>query len=139
MKATKNHSVSSQAPAAHARLQKSEVSAAEDGLCSLEGLDFSSPGLLAHLEVLQKPIAFGMQSLNVLKSCHQGLGGCCLFHGTGFHIGLELGLGFALVRQRLLIGRALLSGILHSSLVVLLSILFCGLGCSQLLVEILDH
>merc|ERR1719272_2902589 len=84
--------VSSQAALAPASFQEREVCATENGFCGFQRLDLTSTGLSANLEVLQKPITFRMQGLDVLESCHQSL--CCgtLFFRVGLQIRFQLGL-----------------------------------------------
>merc|ERR1719424_1971244 len=87
--------------AAAASLQKCKVCTAENCLCAGQRINFTSACLLAHFEILQQPIAFRMQGLDVLKSGHQRFGGGALLLGVRLHLCAHLSFRLRLVGRAL--------------------------------------
>merc|ERR1719201_3267085 len=128
--------VAPQAAVPNACLNKREVGSAEHSLGGLQRLHFACTSLLAHCVILQKPVAFCMQGLNVLKSGHMSSLCCSLLLCVCLKLGLQFCLFLLLGSQCLRICRSFLSCIFHSLLIIFLSILLLSLGLSHLLCKV---
>merc|ERR1719476_341477 len=122
-----------------AGLQQGEVGTAQDGLRLAERIDLASAGLLAHIVVLQQPVAFTVQGSDVLDGGRKLLGAASLGISVGLESLLGVSLGSLLVGDGLLVVGALGGGITHGLLVLLGRILLINLGHLHLLVEVLDQ
>merc|ERR1740130_1155313 len=111
-----------QAAVRHTRLDQRIIGSAQDRLGGLERFDLAGTCLFSHLEVLQQPVTFAMQRLNVLLSGHQGLASGGFLLGMRIEGCLSLCLGFALVCQGLGVNGTLLCGVLHGALVIFLGV-----------------
>merc|ERR1740130_1391499 len=128
-----------QAAVRHTRLDQRIIGSAQDRLGGLERFDLAGTCLFSHLEVLQQPVTFAMQRLNVLLSGHQGLASGGFLLGMRIERCLSLCLGFALVCQGLCVNGTLLCGVLHGALVIFLSVFLSCLALSHLFCQVRNH
>merc|ERR1719275_187949 len=121
------------------RLHQRVIGAAENRLGPSEGVDFTSASRLPCIEILQKPIAFAMQAVNVLQGHHMLLlqVGVCLLLRLEF--ALRSGLGSLLIIEGLRILGTFGGGFRHHLRVVTLGILLVSGGHRHLLVQISDE
>eukprot|EP00446_Apocalathium_sp_SHHI-4_P003432 CAMPEP_0177178490 /NCGR_PEP_ID=MMETSP0367-20130122/14355_1 /TAXON_ID=447022 ORGANISM="Scrippsiella hangoei-like, Strain SHHI-4" /NCGR_SAMPLE_ID=MMETSP0367 /ASSEMBLY_ACC=CAM_ASM_000362 /LENGTH=111 /DNA_ID=CAMNT_0018625149 /DNA_START=69 /DNA_END=400 /DNA_ORIENTATION=+ len=84
-----------------APLEQREVGTAENGLRLAKGIDLVSAGLLAHLEVLEEPVALGMEGRDILPQDHELLAGGGLVALALLKLCLHVGLRSLPVGQRL--------------------------------------
>mmetsp|Transcript_10022 Transcript_10022/g.21066 ORF Transcript_10022/g.21066 Transcript_10022/m.21066 type:complete len:414 (-) Transcript_10022:1104-2345(-) len=122
-----------------APLHKRIVRATEHGLRLLQRIGLPCPRLLTHIVVLDQPIALGVEGLNVLERARQLLPCGRLRLVVRLEVRLQGGLSGTLLSERLRVSGALLRGILHHLLIVLLRLLLRCLGLSHLLVKVLHQ
>mmetsp|Transcript_19546 Transcript_19546/g.51234 ORF Transcript_19546/g.51234 Transcript_19546/m.51234 type:complete len:296 (+) Transcript_19546:90-977(+) len=120
-------------------LDQREVGAAEHGLRLAKRVDFVGTRLLAYLEVLEEPVALGMEAANVFGIGHKLLESRLVLLLGRQHALFGRGLRALLILKRLRIQRALLRRICHELLVVLLRVLLLGLTLGHLLVQVLHQ
>mmetsp|Transcript_171735 Transcript_171735/g.550435 ORF Transcript_171735/g.550435 Transcript_171735/m.550435 type:complete len:219 (+) Transcript_171735:231-887(+) len=122
-----------------APLQERVVGTAEHCLGLLQGVRLVGARLLTHFVVLNKPIALRVQGCNVLVCGHQLLRGGLLLAHAGLQGALHLRLRGLPVGQGLRVCGALGGRVGHGRLVVLLRVLFFGLGNRHLLLQVLHQ
>merc|ERR1719313_3145854 len=117
-------------------LDEGIVCAAQYGLCLSKRVDLTGAGFLAHIEILEEPVAL---VVDVLDCCCQflssgGFGVCVLLK-----LSLHVCQGTLLILEALGVLGPLLCRVLHHLLVVTLSVLLFCLCDGHLLVEVLDQ
>mmetsp|Transcript_99548 Transcript_99548/g.319499 ORF Transcript_99548/g.319499 Transcript_99548/m.319499 type:complete len:403 (-) Transcript_99548:1079-2287(-) len=122
-----------------ASLQQGVVSTAEHSLGAAQRVDLVCASGLAGLEILQQPVALGVQGCNVLLRRHQLVDRSLVVATVGLQVGLQIGFGTGLLRQRLRVGGALRRGFAHHGLVVGLRLVLAGLRLGHLLLQVLDQ
>merc|ERR1719188_220086 len=115
------------------------ICTAQDGLGLAKGINLIGASLLAHVEILQEPIALQVQSVDILVSCPQFLLGACQVGLLLLKSRLQFGKSTLLVSESLGILCTLVSRVLHEGLIVLLGILLSDLSLGHFLVQILDE
>mmetsp|Transcript_6639 Transcript_6639/g.19009 ORF Transcript_6639/g.19009 Transcript_6639/m.19009 type:complete len:234 (-) Transcript_6639:12-713(-) len=122
-----------------AGLQQGVVSTAEHSLGTAQRVDLVRASSFAGLEILQQPVALGMQGRDVLLGRHQLADSGLVRVTVSLQIGLQIGRGTDLFRQRLRVSRALRRGVGHHGLVVGLRLVLAGLRLGHLLLQVLDQ
>mmetsp|Transcript_133331 Transcript_133331/g.426484 ORF Transcript_133331/g.426484 Transcript_133331/m.426484 type:complete len:375 (-) Transcript_133331:102-1226(-) len=118
-------------------LDQREVGAAEHGLRLAKRVDFVGTRLLAYLEVLEEPVALGMEGRHVLLEDHELLAGRGLLTLALLKLGLHVGLRSLPVGQRLRVHGALLGRVGHHGPIISLGDLLLGLGGGHLLRDVI--
>merc|ERR1719492_193923 len=99
-------------------LQQGIVGSAEDGLRLLERVYFASPRRFPRLEILQQPVTFAMERMDVLRGRHEFLG-CGVLSILGrLEVTLQVGLRSRFFCDRLRVHSAFVGGIFHRAFIV---------------------
>merc|ERR1719198_2473339 len=117
-------------------LEEREICTRQHSLGLLESIDLTSTGLLADIEILQQPIAVGMQTLQELHGCHHLLHAVSLLLGFLLHQTLRISLGCFLISDGFGVSDPLLCGLACKLFVLSLSILLFKFHLLHLLVQI---
>merc|ERR1719336_1668829 len=108
-------------------LNKGEISSTQHCFRPLQGLDLTSTSLLANIEILQEPVALGMQRRDVCHGRHQFLAFCGLVRLVRLQLSLCICFTRALLCQSIGVQCSLRSRVFHQLLVVRLCVLLlCG-------------
>mmetsp|Transcript_30687 Transcript_30687/g.82162 ORF Transcript_30687/g.82162 Transcript_30687/m.82162 type:complete len:375 (+) Transcript_30687:3-1127(+) len=125
--------------AAGARLQQRVVRPAQDRLCLSKSVNFARTHLLAHIVVLEQPIALHVQVMDVLQRARQVSLAFLQRVLQLLQVALKARLGRLLVREALGVRSPLVGGVLHQLLVVGLRVLLGRLRLGHLLVQVSDE
>mmetsp|Transcript_83085 Transcript_83085/g.222915 ORF Transcript_83085/g.222915 Transcript_83085/m.222915 type:complete len:245 (+) Transcript_83085:129-863(+) len=122
-----------------AHLQQRVVGAAQHSLGLSERVDLPTARLLPCIEILDEPIAFGMELGEVLVRCHERLGRAGAVALGRLQVALQICLLGGLGRQRLRIVHPLVLRVRDRLVIVRLRVLLLRLGLGHLAVEIFDQ
>merc|ERR1719453_792110 len=126
-----------------AGLYQGVVRAREHRLRFFQGIDFARTRLFAKLKILDQPITFEVEVLDVLHGRHRLCRLRLLLLAHRLECRFHLRLGSLLLLDELRVRRAFLCGIRHEFLVILLGILLLGRDgghlCSEVLNQKIDH
>merc|ERR1719310_853025 len=126
-----------------AGLYQGVVRAREYRLRFFQGINFARTRLFAKFKVLDQPITFEVEVLDVLHGRHRLCGLRLFLLAHRLECRFHLRLGSLLLLDELRVRRAFLCGIRHEFLVILLGILLLGRDgghlCSEVLNQKIDH